>query len=228
MTEPDTSFETVRHAILERKTEKALCDIERPLEAKSQSALAQELLELAHWAPFHKPAHETHRQTDLNSVVPWRMYVLEAQDCRKLLSTFKEWSKDDPSWLEGKIPNLLASADLLFQVTWLPNPKQTENQNAFEGTKDNMEHIAAAASAVQNILIGATAKGLPNYWASGGLLLRPEIFKLLGISQEEMVLGSIFIFPKHLGNKEQVKIVPGSWREKRGPIASWSKKLDIV
>ncbi len=222
------AFETVQGIIKERKTEKILASLDAPLKADHNLAkLAQELLELAAWAPFHKPAHESHRQAELNSVVPWRIYVLEAKDCRSLLETLKSWAKDDPKWLDGKIPSLIAAADLLFQVTWLPNPAKAESETLFEGDKDNMELIAAASSAVQNLLLGATARNLPNYWASGGQLLRPEIFDYLGIAKEEIVLGSIFVFPEESRTLGSVKVATGAWRDKRGELKDWSKKVNL-
>ena len=222
------AFETVQKTIKTRKTEKVLASVNKPLKANPDlGSLADELLELAHWAPFHKPAHDSHRQAEFSSIVPWRIYVLEAADCRKLLETLKTWAKDDPSWLSGKIPKLLAAADLLFQVTWLANPDQTESSSLFEGNKENMEHIAATSSAIQNLLLGATALNLPNYWASGGLLLRPEIFDYLGIAKTEIVLGSIFIFPEETRALESVSISTGAWRGKQGEISDWSKKIKL-
>lgn len=223
-----SSTECFDSIIKARKTEKVLGNLDAPLPLERPLGnLVAELLELAAWAPFHKPADQMHRQLALDSIVPWRFYTLETAVCRALLGTLKTWAKEDSSWLNGKIPHLLATADVLFQVTWLPNPAQDRSAGLFEASKENMEHIAAASAAIQNVLLGATARAIPNYWASGGTLLRAEIFDLLGIPRQEIVLGSIFLFPPELSERKDLKLVPGSWRDKRGAVSTWSKTVAL-
>ncbi|MEZ4605780.1 MAG: nitroreductase family protein [Deinococcales bacterium] len=214
-----------------RKTEKVLANVQAPL-AVSDTLDITSLLMAASWAPFHKPAHESHRinrQDDLKALMPWRCYHLKAQSCRSLLERLKTWSKDDPSWMNGKIPSMLASADALLIVTFLPNPssKPLEAPQLFEASKDNMEHIAAASAAIQNLLLAATARGIANYWSSGGnTLLRSEIYQLLEIPSQEILLGAIFLFPQQVQN-DAVTIEGGSWRNERGELGDWSKGINL-
>ena len=70
------------------------------------------------------------------------------------------------------------------------------NQLPFTGNLRNMEHIAAASTAIQNILLGATAAGHPSYWSSGGTLRQREARTLLGIPMDEIFLGCLFVFPE--------------------------------
>lgn len=146
------------------------------------------LLEAAHWAPFHRPASAGHRET-LTSPVPWRVHALDAAGCRTLREALGEAG--------AKIAGLLAAADALLQVTWLPDPpSENAAPGLFEPTLANMEHVAAAGAAVQNVLLAATARGLPTFWSSGGGVLRtPETFARLGIPAGEILLASVFVFP---------------------------------
>ena len=56
-----------------------------------------------------------------------------------------------------------------------------------------LEEIAAAACAVQNILLGATAQGLASYWGSGGMAYHPAMKQLLNLQEEDLVLGILYL-----------------------------------
>lgn len=210
------SFQAVKHAMETRKTIKVLS--KKPWPVQEHSDEVKELLECAHWAPFHKAASKKHTEDhDLKSVVPWRFYALDAKDCRELRKIFIKDGDD------GKLPMMLATADAMAVATWLPNPGGKKDQ-LFEPTLENMEHIAAASSAVQNFLIAATAKGIPNYWSSGGALRKPKSFKLLGIPKKEILLGALFLFPE---DHKQAETSTSKLRSKRGPVKSWSTFVEL-
>ena len=61
---------------------------------------------------------------------------------------------------------MLNVAKSTIVMTWLPK-KDPDRGQLFEPDLKNMEHIAAASAATQNILIGATSLGLRSYWSSG-------------------------------------------------------------
>ncbi len=65
-----------------------------------------------------------------------------------------------------------------------------------------MEHIAAASAAIQNLLLAATARGISNYWSSGGVLRSAQVFQQLGIPRQQILLGAIFLFPSEIGDAE--------------------------
>ncbi|QXD25746.1 nitroreductase family protein [Opitutia bacterium ISCC 51] len=206
----------VEQAIRERKTLKVLSEKQYPF------ALAEEvveaLLEAASWAPFHRPAAKEHCESDLCSKVPWRFYVLDRDNCRNLRQ--KLIDKGDTT----KIPAMLLSATNLIQVTWLPNPKKEPSDQLFDPTLENMEHIAAASSAIQNLLVAATAREIQTYWSSGGGLRKPETMELLGIPEGEILLGSIFLYGP---TTKFSKISPGKLRDQRGDLRSWSKWVEL-
>ncbi|GHB94610.1 nitroreductase family protein [Cerasicoccus arenae] len=201
----------VEHTIQARCTTKRLAD--SPLPAHGDRALVEAVITAAGWAPFHRPSANVHR-SELASIVPWRCYALDAPECRQLRDRLQA-ARDT-----SKIPQLLATATALIQVTWLPNPPKAPNEQLFDPTLDNMEHLAAASSAVQNMLLAATARGVPNYWSSGGALREPNVFAMLGIPAGEILLGAIFLFPTKTDVAESV---PGKLRDLRGPIDSWAK-----
>ena len=225
-------------AIKNRKTQKVLADT--PLDStktpEQLEATINALLELAAHAPYHKRCDEKYTKAGqkLNSCVPWRFYVLDTKNCRALVSHITEHGLKT-----GKIANMLAAADVLFLVTWLPDPPEiddtidnTQRSNTqepipFEGTIKNMEHIAAASAAIQNVLIGATARDIPNYWSSGGQLRNLELRNYLEIPMSEILLGAIFLFPPGLDDTS-VTIKTGAMRNQGKDKTTWSTSIELV
>lgn len=192
-----------------RQTDKLLAEVDLP--AKDCKETIGELLELAGMAPFHRVCDQLHRETSgLAGIEPWRFHALDAATCRRLRARL-------PLENAGKIPQMLAAADALVMATWLPEPSALEvvsnAEPAFEPTVVNMEHIAATAAAIENLLLAATARGISNYWSSGGVLRSPEMFDLLGIPQREVLLGAVFFFPNPVAGTERLG---SKLREHRG------------
>ena len=193
-------------------------------------------------APFHRRAHEaTHRQGVTDSPVPWRFHVLERADCRRLADVLErragarpdsEWSR---AW-QSKVSDMLCACGALVQATWLPDPdKARESGEASEApsgseseaafTLGNVEHVAAASAAVQNLLLLATARGWYSYWSSGGILRHAELFELAGIGPDERLLGSIFLTPPEVPYE---RLLEGGLREERGETGGWSRWVHIA
>lgn len=206
-------------AIRSRKTVKILASQDLP--ASDHHHLVNELLSLAGQAPFHRACEEQHRQSSsLSGIEPWRLYALAAEDCRKLRTRI-------PLENAGKIPAMLAAADALIMATWLPNAAEVpdmDGEPGYAATINNMEHIAAASAAIQNLLLAATARGVANYWSSGGVLRSAEVFSLLGIPRSQILLGAIFLFPKEYGDAE---IATSKLREHRGSSKAWSRWVKL-
>jgi nitroreductase len=205
--------EIVDGVIRERRTTKVLAD--EPLPAAGARETAEALVATAGWAPFHRVAARVHQESGaLTSIVPWRFYLVDADGCRALRQALLE--RGDKS----KIPRMLAAATALIQATWLPNPAKGPVAGLFEATEENMEHVAAAGAAVQNLLLAATARGIRNYWSSGSALRTPEAFGWMGIPAGEILLGSIFLFPTDTGDAE---VNAGSHRDRRGAPTDWAR-----
>lgn len=206
-------------AIRQRKTVKLLAD--RDLPVKDIRATVDELLELAGMAPFHRACEQRHREKGLPGIEPWRFHVLDAAACRRLHPRL-------PKENAGKIPAMLAAADALILATWLPNadPTATTAQGpTFAVNLPNVEHIAATAAAIENLLLAATARGLSTYWSSGGEVLRTQAtFELLGIPTDQLLLGAIFLFPSEIGDAE---LATSRLRSQRTPYTSWSRWIEL-
>ena len=179
----------------QRRTYKVIGDTANPSPA-SPVTIEQldELMTIAGNAPVHYACDRIHLG-ELTSPVPWRCYKLDGVSCRQLMNDLI--TSGDAT----KVPNMLAAADYLLQVTWLPDagtivdPKPEKDQPSFVGTLRNMEHIAAASAFIQSMLLAAQTEGFKTYWSSGGPLRSPETFKKIGIPDTELLLGSIFLFP---------------------------------
>lgn len=227
--------------IRERKTAKLMLE---PSQAKPEPLSSQHkaelhaMIETAVWAPFHRSADLQHRQGELTSMVPWRFYVLERDACYRLNQHIEAQASSDtnPMWEKlwsKNLPKMIAAAGALVQVTWLPSAlKEEEQGSAFHEdialNLANIEHIAAAACAVQNLLLAAQARGWYNYWSTGGanqsMLRSPEVFDYLGIPQQEQLIGSIFLSPADFTydvNKA------GALRDKRGELADWARWVTL-
>ena len=209
-------------AIRERRTLKVLADPTQPrpeCDAAFEGEL-REMLEIAGHAPFHYPADPGHREGALDSPVPWRFHVLPSSVCRALIP----WSEATEVAI-GKVNNMLAVAQACVLVTWLPDATAdgaTPGFQEFDPSRRNMEHIAAASSAVQNLLLVATDRDLPNYWSSGGYFRSEQAYAHLEIDPREILLGSIFLFPAEAENTDAR---PGKHRDTRGPLESWSRTV---
>jgi len=223
---------SVNRIIRARKTSKLMLAPEKIAEAKAlwtpeHHQTLKQMIEGAAWAPFHRRASEqSHRQGQLNAVMPWRFHVLEGQACIELVSFLEQQaqSESDPKWArawQSKIKNMLAACGALVQVTWLPDPDESEHEQAAMSL-NNIEHIAAASAAVQNLLLAAEARAWASYWSSGGILRDPDVFAHLGIDKSQALLGSIFLTP-HIHDQTIHKM--GGLREERGDLGDWARWL---
>lgn len=206
-------------AIRTRRTIKAISDTPLPV-TPADSEFIDTLLEAAYWAPYHYPCSAEHQSEALTSEVPWRFYVLDSQTCRDLCVKLTATGAD-----LGKLGQMLNTAEYLIVSTWLPQPH--DSNELFEPSVVNMEHIAAASSAVQNLLLAATALGRENYWGSGGIIRQQSSFELLGIPTAEVLLGTLFIFPSEANAPESVKFRAGARRDKRGEIEASSRWITL-
>lgn len=206
-------------SIQQRRTFKILAD--EPLPVKPcDTKLIETLINAAYYAPFHYSAADAHR-SQLTSPLPYRLYVLDSQNCRKLAEILPTLNEKN-----GKVPEMLNAADYVIYTTWCPEPEPaTDAHNnddvLFTGSLVNMEHLAAASAAVQSLLLTATALGHENYWCSGGTLRQPSAYELLDIPRQEITLGALFLFP----SIEEIEDVPtarhffSKRRDKRGELA---------
>lgn len=213
----ETPIESVSRVIRQRKTLKVFAD--EPVAEGLDPHVVEALIATAGWAPFHFPAANVHlRGNTLNALEPWRFYLFDAAACGNLRKILLHEGD------QTKIPRMLAAASAMILVTWLPHPSKTGNNQLFEPTQINMEHIAATSAAIQNLLLAATAREIKTYWSSGGRLGKPEQMKTLGIPSGEILLGSVFLWTE---NFTDLPTTIGKMRQKRSPISQWSKWVEV-
>ena len=213
---------SIDNIIKTRKTEKVLSDNQQPI--SNNDELIEDLLELASTAPYHFKSNSHFTETkELDSTLPYRFYVADSKKCRSLSDYIEE--KEIKA---GKIKSMLNTADVLLLVTWLPEIEDYGNVSheaiPFVGNLKNMEHIAAASAAIQNVLIGANSRRLANYWSSGGQLRNEPLRSYIGVPNDEILLGAIFIFPKGIITNDK-EVIKGALRHEGKTISSWSKRV---
>jgi len=198
---------------------------------EQQEQLTQELLQLAAHAPYHYTSSDRYKDVKrgLTSSLPFRCYTLTAGDCRTVAQHIEKESIP-----AGKVQNMFWAADIMMVMTWLPDVFGEQQDPLslaaeplpFVGTLRNMEHIAAASAAIQNVLLGATARALPNYWSSGGMLRHKELRSFLKIPLNELVLGCLFVFPKD-SDARAADIKPGKLRGQGKALELWSSPVRL-
>ncbi|MCY4227161.1 MAG: nitroreductase family protein [Gammaproteobacteria bacterium] len=214
---------SIKQVIASRKTSKVLA--KSPLEADLDRALLESLVNAAAYAPFHYMAANHHREKLPDKAPePWRIYILDRSICREV----RKWliGRNDKT----KIPEMLAAADMLLQITWCPTVEDGAAESnpfgGFDATQTNMEHIAATSAAIQNIILVATEQEIPSYWSSGGALRDKEAFELLNIPHDEILLGAVLFFPKDVDQNRNVNVFPGKMRERRSFGRTWCRSVE--
>jgi nitroreductase len=151
---------------------------------KIEDSVIQQLLELADWAP-------THGYTE-----PWRFVVYKGnaleQFCAEHAEMYKEVTPAE-KFNKAKYEKLKHTADKLSHLV-IVYLKRAENVKI-----PIIEEIAAVATAVQNILLGATALGIASMWSTGGVTHRPVLKKYLGLSENDVIMGLL-----HFGYADEI------------------------
>ena len=138
----------------------------------------EQLLSLAHWAP-------THGRTE-----PWHFFVYTGDALKQFGKTHADlyWQntaedKRQEATFEKLVHNVDNASHLIIAVM-----KRGENEKI-----PLVEEIAAAAAAIQNILLGATAMGISSFWSSGGMTHKPALKDYLKLGADDVVMGLLFL-----------------------------------
>lgn len=175
------TFETLRAVIRSRRSVKAAAmNGERIAEDE-----LQQILELAHWAP-------THGRTE-----PWHFFVYEGATLRQFGQTHAQlyWDNTPEEKRNEASRDKLVTATEKASHLLIAVMKRGNNPKI-----PAIEEIAAACAAIQNMLLGATALGIASFWNSGGMTHHPALKKHLGLTDEDVVLGLIY-----LGYSDEIK-----------------------
>ena len=138
----------------------------------------KQLLELANWAP-------THGMTE-----PWRFVVYTNEAVQEFGQAHAELYKQHTppeKFMAAKYEKQLHNGDKASHLV-LVYMHRGGNPNITA-----LEEICATAAAVQNILLGAEALGIAVLWSTGGSVLQPAMKEYLGLGQEDVVIGILYM-----------------------------------
>jgi nitroreductase len=160
---------------------------------KIDDSIIKELLKLADWAP-------THGHTE-----PWRFIVFSGNAVNKFCMDHAELYKANTpmeKFETAKYEKLLHNADNASHLMAVymkrgTNPKITV-----------MEEICATAAAVQNILLGASSLKIAALWSTGGLTFHPVMKTYFGLSEDDHMLGLLYLGYSDEMSKEGKRIIP--------------------
>lgn len=160
---------------------------------KIEDALIYNLLELADWAP-------THGHTE-----PWRFVVFANDGVKQFSRDHAEMYKSNtpPEKFEtSKYEKLLRNIDNASHVIAVYMKRGTNPKITL------IEEICAAAAAVQNILLGASALNIAALWGSGGLTFHPAMKAYFKLKDDDHMIGFIYLGYADKAQKEGERIIP--------------------
>lgn len=137
-----------------------------------------DLLELADWAP-------THAMTE-----PWRFIVYTGEAKTKLYEDEANLYKSitpEAEFATAKQDKILHQGDHLSHVI-IAYMKRGHNAKITE-----LEELSATAAAIQNLLLGASAKGISALWSTGGVVMTTAFHDFLELGEKDVVLGQLLL-----------------------------------
>ncbi len=156
-------------------------------------AIIKQLLELADWAP-------THGRTE-----PWRFIVFEKDGKRQFCQDHADlYRKNTPeeNFTQSKYDKLLHLADLTSHIVLVYMKRSTGKSIPAS------EEFAAVAAATQNILLGAASHELAVLWSTGGMTHHSSMKTYLGLSDEDVIMGLLYMGYSDLPTKEGKRNIP--------------------
>jgi nitroreductase len=192
-----TDLETLKKIISGRRTTKAAAMNGK----KIPDEQVEELLRLADWAP-------THGRTE-----PWRFFVYSGDALKKFGWEHAElYLSDTPEdKLNEETPGKLMAATENPSHLVIAVMKRGDNPKI-----PAIEEIAAASAAVQNMLLGAEASGISAIWNTGGMSHKKVLKDHLGLAEQDIVLGLIYMGytdePKREGTRKTPLEDKVKWR----------------
>jgi nitroreductase len=169
------SFEILQNIIRNRRSTKPADMNGKQID----NTLIHQLLELADWAP-------THGRTE-----PWRFIVYEGAAIKTFFADHAALYKantDPEKFTQAKYEKLQQQGDPVSHIIVVYMSRTLNNSIPAN------EEAAAVASAIENILLGASALDIAALWSTGGMTHHPAMKTYLGLKPEDLVMGIL-----HLG-----------------------------
>jgi nitroreductase len=183
----NTTFTTVAENIKTRRSTKPMAMNGHKIPNGEIAAL----LELADWAPNH------------GNTEPWRFIVYEnpQEFCRQHADLYQQNNLGD-KFDTTQFNKLLHQGDKASHIiiAVMKRGRLLKIQA--------LEEIAAASSAIQNLLLGATALNIASFWSTGGMALNPALKNFLDFSENDQVMGILYLgyADEHAAGKRIVPI----------------------
>ena len=136
--------------------------------------LVAELCGLATWAPNHKKTW------------PWRFALFTGDGRARLGETMVADMVAADFGDEGRRTKTLTKylrTPATLVVGCAPHPNEMLHQ----------ENRDAVAAGIQNLLLGATAKGLASFWSTPALTRPPGVLELCGFDHDDRIVGVIYL-----------------------------------
>lgn len=181
----------ISEAIQTRRSVKIFKDIE-PVSKE----VVEQLLQAAIMAPNH---HHTE---------PWKFFVLQGDGRLPLSRVLAEWAKtrvDDPASEAGQKRIKKISSKPLIAPTAIVVALSPEKGN---DKAIYIEDVSAVSAAVQNILLEAHGLGLGAIWKSGPAYYAEPVKKYFNLTDDEEILGVIFVGESDMKKKPEPKRIP--------------------
>ena len=162
-------------------------------EKKIDDSIIHKLIELADWAP-------THGHTE-----PWRFVVFSNDNVKMFCEAHANMYRSNiptDKFETAKYEKLLHNGDKCSHIIAVymkrgNNPKITA-----------VEELCAVASAVQNILLGASALDIAALWSSGGFTYHQAMKKYFELNDEDEMIGFLYLGYTNEKIKSGTRIVP--------------------
>ncbi|WP_251359756.1 nitroreductase [Kangiella sp. TOML190] len=161
--------------MLEKITERVSCGrLQAPAPSKAQM---QKLFQAALRAPDHK------------SLKPWEYIVFEGEQAlNQLAQAYLEASLKENSDLDEAKKARILSLPHRAPMVIVAVAKHRHHQKV-----PHLEEILSTGAGVQNLILGAYDLGFGAYWRSGPLCFNPHLKALLQVSQEDTIVGFIYL-----------------------------------
>lgn len=160
---------------------------------KADNEAVRSLLALADWAP-------THGRTE-----PWRFNVYTGEGlktfCREHAELYKANTKEE-LFLSAKYEGFIKQGELASHLILVYMKRQATKKIPL------IEEIAATAAAVEHILLGAQALGMVSLWSTGGMAHHESMKNMLGLAEDDQVLGLLFLGYTDEPNNEGKRNIP--------------------
>jgi len=138
----------------------------------------KQLLHLAHWAP-------THARTE-----PWHFFVYTGEALKNFGKAHADlyWNHTpEDKRQEATAEKLASNVNLASHVVVAVMKRGANDKIPLN------EEISAAAAAIQNVLLGATAMGIASFWSTGGMTHKQPMKDMLKLGENDIVMGLLYL-----------------------------------